>query len=299
MVSDPSGTIVYTPARDLPGVEVLRADDCARRWRLFHETYTFCSVISAQAPAPWVYRRRQHALGRGMVSLMEPGEVHYNTAITPRGTFRVLFVQPSTVETAAAELGIASRHPHLRIAQLSDATLFQAANRLHTSQETEATPLERQSRFAVLLRGILHKCAEAPVPGEGTTPDRIAVRRAREFIHEHAADRITLDDLVAVSGGGSRFRLLRSFAAEVGLPPHAYQIRVRVTHARQLLAARRSPIEVATELGFADQSHFARHFRLICGVTPGEYRRSVAAIPGPQERSIRLNRRIDTIPTLS
>ena len=40
-----------------------------------------------------------------------------------------------------------------------------------------------------------------------------------------------------------------------------------------LVFSRKSLADVATEYGFADQSHFTKEFRRIMGETPGGYRR--------------------------
>ena len=69
----------------------------------------------------------------------------------------------------------------------------------------------------------------------------------------------------------SPFHLLRSFRNQVALPPHAYQIQVRILRAKQMLRAGMPCIETAFAVGFADQSHFTKHFKRIVGVTPGLY----------------------------
>ena len=56
---------------------------------------------------------------------------------------------------------------------------------------------------------------------------------------------------------------------------------LRVARARELLQANcSSMLQVALACGFSNQSHFNRVFRKFAGVTPGEYRRSVAAEAG-------------------
>jgi transcriptional regulator GlxA family with amidase domain len=44
----------------------------------------------------------------------------------------------------------------------------------------------------------------------------------------------------------------------VGLPPHAYQIRLRVERALKLLRTGMPPPLAASAVGFADQSHLTR-----------------------------------------
>jgi len=53
-------------------------------------------------------------------------------------------------------------------------------------------------------------------------------------------------------------------------------VHVRVERARRLLQKGTSPAIVAANLGFADQSHFGRHFKRIMHVTPIQYARTVA-----------------------
>ncbi len=107
-------------------------------------------------------------------------------------------------------------------------------------------------------------------PREVLLRDDPAVRRALEYLGDHLLERVTLDEL-AVAVGVSKFRLVRLFRACVGMPPHRYQLGLRLRLARRLLE-RGVPIAVAAaEAGFADQSHLHRHFRRGLGMTPGEY----------------------------
>jgi AraC-like DNA-binding protein len=103
------------------------------------------------------------------------------------------------------------------------------------------------------------------------------LRRARDYIVEKGLNKISFDELTQVTGL-SRFHLIRSFAREFGMPPHAFQIQVRLERARSLLAAGMSISQVECEVGFADQSHLTRHFRAIFGVTPGQYAASIRRV---------------------
>ena len=71
--------------------------------------------------------------------------------------------------------------------------------------------------------------------------------------------------------GLSRFQLLRGFAHEMGLPPHAYRMQRRVVLARQLIARGAALADAAASAGFADQSHMTRAFVRLLGVTPASY----------------------------
>lgn len=271
--------IEWSQCLDLPSVGILLAENCARRWRVYHETYTVCTGLAGEV-VEWTYRHKTYRHGVGGQMLMEPGELHANKKITPPISFRVLLIEPSAVRDASEELGLTTVLPHLKLAQLScHPALLPAFAGLHRSIEHPSTTLERQSRFADCLRLLLENCSESPLPAPRLEPGHPAVRRARAFIDDHATDKITLDDIVAAAGSISRYHLVHAFAAEVGLPPHAYQIQVRLAKARRLLSRGMWPAEVAFELGFVDQSHFTRHFHSILGETPAAFARANKKTP--------------------
>src|SRR5258707_743433 len=85
----------------------------------------------------------------------------------------------------------------------------------------------------------------------------------------------TLEQMAAVAHL-SPYHFARQFKAATGLPPHQYVIARRVERARELLH-RNSAVslaEIAACAGFSDQSQFARHFKRLVGVTPGQFRKS-------------------------
>jgi AraC-like DNA-binding protein len=81
------------------------------------------------------------------------------------------------------------------------------------------------------------------------------------------------------------------FHREVGMPPHAYQIQLRVARARRLVAAGVPLAEVASMTGFADQSHLTRLFKRVVGVPPGQYARLIATATATATATAREARR--------
>lgn len=70
-----------------------------------------------------------------------------------------------------------------------------------------------------------------------------------------------------------RGHLVRCFSREFGMPPHAYITGRRVDLARRMLLRGDHASEVATAVGFYDQSHLSRHFVRMLGVSPTAYAR--------------------------
>ena len=106
----------------------------------------------------------------------------------------------------------------------------------------------------------------------------LVAQKARDYLHAHFYQDIGLDELASACGT-DRFRLNRAFKAAYGLPPYAYLVQLRLAKARQMLAVGGQPADLASALGFADQSHLGRWFRRAYGMTPAAYRRQCTQLP--------------------
>jgi AraC-like DNA-binding protein len=109
-----------------------------------------------------------------------------------------------------------------------------------------------------------------------TTRSSEGVRRALQHIEQHLAQPLTLADLAGMAGL-SVWRFATVFRQQVGTSPHRYICRLRVERAQALIRGGMPPATAASEAGFYDQSHLARHFKNWCGMTPGQYFSSARA----------------------
>jgi AraC-like DNA-binding protein len=87
-----------------------------------------------------------------------------------------------------------------------------------------------------------------------------------------ALDRIPSLDALSSLAGVSRYHLSHVFTRHIGLSPLAFHTRVRLMRARKLIADGLSLADASFLLNFSDQSHFGRQFKMVYGMTPGEYR---------------------------
>jgi AraC-like DNA-binding protein len=120
------------------------------------------------------------------------------------------------------------------------------------------------------LIGTVGKNPPAPQVQGGLS--RGALRRVAEYVEAHLSSSVDLATLAAVAGL-SIHHFAREFKHSVGITPHHYVITKRVERAQDMLARTDLSLsEVALAVGFADQSHLARHFRQMLGTTPGQFR---------------------------
>jgi AraC-like DNA-binding protein len=143
---------------------------------------------------------------------------------------------------------------------------------LFTRFTVSTSRLEQQELLLQAVSQLLLSCTE----DRGATDwrgERSAIQRVKAYLAEHYAEDVSLETLASIAHL-SEFHLARLFRQIVGLPPHAYQIQVRLWHARKLLAQDFSVSYVAHETGFFDQTHFTHLFKRHVGVTPGIYRKT-------------------------
>ena len=81
-----------------------------------------------------------------------------------------------------------------------------------------------------------------------------------------------MKDLAKVAGL-STTHFNRQFIKLLGVSPTQLLHAIRIDRARDLLVrSDQCIVEIAVQVGYYDQSHFTRHFRKQCGLTPRSYR---------------------------
>ncbi|MGH3622974.1 MAG: helix-turn-helix domain-containing protein [Sciscionella sp.] len=155
---------------------------------------------------------------------------------------------------------------------------------LHLAAARQATALELDTRLIEVSHALALFAPGTPRMVEPPAPAwrDAALRRAREYLRDNLARNVTLDELVEVAGI-PKYRLIRAFRSGVGMPPHRYQIGLRLRASRRLLERGLAPAEVAGLAGFYDQSHLHRHFRRNLGMTPAQYARAADVCNGVQD----------------
>ena len=256
--------------------ELLHATYVSHRFpRHTHEGYGF-GVIERGALG-FRYRGEEVVAPAGAINLVIPDEPHTGQAAAPEGwTYRMFYLRADLLERAHRELaGSSAGLPFFRPGVVCDPPLAARLVALHRELERGGSPrLMLEGGLLALLAGFIRRHA-SPRPGEGRTPHApLELERARDYIHAHFARDIGLERISSLAGL-SPWHLAREFTRAFGVPPHAYQIQVRVGEARRLLALGNSIADTAAATGFTDQSHLTRHFNRLTGVTPGRYRKNV------------------------
>ncbi|MDQ0943092.1 AraC family transcriptional regulator [Streptomyces sp. V1I1] len=114
------------------------------------------------------------------------------------------------------------------------------------------------------------------------------LNQAMEHIECHLDQRIEVSDLARIVVT-SEYHFRRLFSALAGIPLSEYIRRRRLTVAgAEVLAGQRTLLEVAVRYGYTSGEAFARAFRVMHGVGPGEARRAGASLQSQPRMSFRL-----------
>lgn len=131
-------------------------------------------------------------------------------------------------------------------------------------------------------------------------PHMDRILRVIDYIHAHAADDLSLDQLADVAAM-SRFHWHRVFTAIMGTSPAQIIRSVRMHKATMLLLRTDLPIQkIAAHVGYPNNRSFVRVFKDVHGQTPSAFRASglpgTALKPNPKGGSYMFNVDIQTAP---
>ncbi len=251
----------------LAGIDPMSASTARAFPRHTHDAYGI-GVVDAGGHASWSGRGQVEA-GPGTFISVNPGEVHDGRAIGGRPrSWRILYFDPAALADLRADILEGAQESFTFAAPVfadrSLHLLFDAAFS-HASGQGATMPCET-AVLRLIARLAVHTTARV-VKDAGPTA---CIRRARQRIDADPAAALTLMDL-ARQARLSRYQLIRAFARELGLTPHAYILQRRIALAQRMIRSGCDLAEVATAAGFCDQSHLTRWFVRQFGVTPRRY----------------------------
>jgi AraC family transcriptional regulator len=202
----------------------------------------------------------------GDSALTMPAGARHGARFGSRGA-RILIVKPT--EKVPACLG--------KLVELSGRGLGWLACRLAAELRASdtAAPLAAEGLVLQLLAAATREIwVERPC---GRAPTWFTA--AEELLRARRGDCVRLGEL-AEEVGVHPAHLAREFRARHGVSVGEYGRRLRLAWAATEIASGDRPLaEIATEAGFADQSHFTRLFKRHVGTTPARYRGETRHVP--------------------
>lgn len=262
------------PSPATEGVELYSANLVSHTFgKHLHDEYTI--GINDAGCGSFRCRRTTYIAAPKSLNLLSPGEVHTGEAQKDHmWTYRNIYVTSARIKSTLWHLDLPfERLPEFQDSVVVDEDLWTRFDGLFRTLNQPDTRLAADSILINNLMELFRRATNVPSPAERIGQEISAVTRCHDFLEANYAEEVSLDDLGRI-GRISPFHLVRCFRQRIGLPPHAYQIQVRLRFAKADLAAGMPIADAALKHGFYDQSHLHRHFKRAFGITPGQYQKS-------------------------
>ena len=169
--------------------------------------------------------------------------------------------------------------PNVRLRDVSaftDVALNSLMERVHEElMRRTASPLYLQGIAQAIAIHLARNYSEMVKESRSGSPSLpgYKLRQITDWMAENIAEEFNLDRLAA-QVGLSKFYFNRLFKNATGVSPSRHHINLRVDEAKRLLReTKKSVVEVALDVGYANPSHFAQLFRRETGLSPSDYRR--------------------------
>ena len=270
-VANTQEVVSFHRRSELAGVEVRSLTNSARAFRGYSTDFEFFAPISWHGEL-W-HRRKQALMAPGTVLCAHPGEVFLARRVITPGAGNFLTIDARIFHQYLAD------HPQpagkLQLRAFTQMSKLLSEKLLGVFRVVRPGPsaLEIQSAMVEFVSVMTTELLEESSGGSASIDSGLrTAERVRECLHYDTSATIDLSTL-ARQAGVSRYQALRMFKRRYGLPPHTYQLSVRLALAQKALREGQQPVQVAAQYGFVDQSHFTRHFKRLLGVTPAQYAR--------------------------
>lgn len=263
---------IIAPLRDVDRVSLPAVSEPFLAWSVSGEA----KFQEREGNQPWV----THHIKKGSFFLTSGGapyECRWKAVGAEPFQSMAVFIALPLLQSALEEVfGDDAVHARLRdISAFTDGALNSLMERVHEELlRRKASAFFLQGIAQVIAIHLARNYAELVKESSSGSPSLpgFKVRQITDWMTEHLAEEFNLDQL-ATQAGLSKFYFNRLFKSATGVSPSHYQITLRMDEARRLLReTKRSVIEVALDVGYANPSHFAQLFRRETGLSPSDYR---------------------------
>ena len=272
---DPHNSTEYWWDRHLAGLSLMRADFTTHEYPQ-HTHDALVIAVTEQGGSIVKSRGELQDATPATLFVFNPEEPHGGwMGRSERWQYRSLYLTRLALDRLADELGVAEV-PYFIRNTFADRDLIAAFHTMHVALEDGRDVFRERELLVGAFGTLFQRHGSGRSPLKAPPRDRILLARAVEQMRAEYASDLRLEDLAA-SVGLTTFRLIGLFKRTVGLTPHAYLTQVRLGMACRHL--RHAPVlaEVATAVGFYDQSALNKHFKRCYGITPLQFAKAAAA----------------------
>lgn len=266
---------IFQRHHELGGIETVEANFQHQNFsKHSHETYTI--NIIERGCQRFLSAGKNFTAPEHSIILVNADEVHTGQSGTDNGwSYRGLSFSESQFSQLASDIGLSHNFaPYFVHAVVEDEKIVSELRLLFNTLAQSDNTLLRETMINGVLTRLMLKHGKNKIEIKNQQASHFKLEQVRQYIHEHLDENISLTFLAKLCDF-SPYYLVRQFQKNYGFPPHAYQIQQRLQQSKILLRQGLKVIQVATQIGFYDQSHFHRHFKKAHGIAPRQYARQV------------------------
>lgn len=227
-----------------------------------HQNAHFCLLLEGAFTE--VCSRRTLECKPMSLSFLAAGETHLDRFHGSRTRCFIIDIAPQWIE-------LAGEH---RV-EFDGAANFQTGILSHTALKLHQEFYRKDAASSLAIEGLVLEIMAHASRQMINKPDRSApywLGRARDFLYAHFSETLSHAE-IAEAVGVHPVHLAREFKRHYRCTVGEYTRRLRIEYAcHKISTTDLSLLEIALAAGFFDQSHFARTFKRLMGVSPAEYR---------------------------
>lgn len=263
---------IIAPLRDVEMVHLPSVSEPFLAWSVSGEA----DFEEREGNGPWI----KHRIKRGCFFLTSGGapyDCRWKAIGSEPFQSMAVFIALPLLQRAFEEVfGDNASKARLRdISAFQDRVLNSYMEQVHEElMRPKASPLFLQGLAQAIAIYLARNYAEITKESKSGSPSLpgFKLRQITDWMAQNFAEEFNLDRLAA-RAGLSKFYFNRLFKNATGVSPQHYHRNLRMDAARRLLReTKKSALEIALEVGYANPSHFAQVFRKETGLSPSDYR---------------------------
>jgi AraC-like DNA-binding protein len=218
------------------------------------------------------YRGANHFSGTNSLVILNSDTVHTGESGCEAGwSYRALYPTPEFINSLFLDTpNFGDCAPSFHQPVIKDQALVEHLRLLFHYADHQAPKLVLESLLFTFFTRLFRYLGDSRL-NQSLKKASPNIIHARDYLKEHVDLNVSLDELAQVAGL-NKYTLIRHFKEKWGLAPHQYQIQLKLHQAKARLRQGERPVDVASQCGFFDQSHFSAHFKRALGATPNAYR---------------------------
>ncbi|QDF28300.1 AraC family transcriptional regulator [Halarcobacter anaerophilus] len=231
----------------------------------FHNTYTI--GLTHDGIFKSINQNKATLTYKNATRVINPGEVHCGNSNSWKYTN--FYPTVKLITDIYEQIFFERKTPVFVKHIIEDLTLYKLLFKFFVSAYENKDSIEIETYLIEALSYLIKKYADKTKSFEPLFNDKKIIKHTIEYINDSIETNLSLEEL-ALNSNLSKYHYIRTFKNSTGITPHQYIMMQRVQKAKELILKNVNLNEIASSVGFSDQSHFIRTFKKIYGYVPSQ-----------------------------